>query len=137
VSNAGLPKPFNRIGDNGTVGGQTLVGLVAIQKILTRCEAERIPIKVWPFDGLSITDAAYANAHVLIEPYPTSVRDTHIAQTDADDALASARHVQLADVDGTLQDVLNLSGLELVQSAFVQFEGWIVSHRVPRPPLSS
>ena len=86
--------PFNRLGDNGTVGGQSLVGLVALNSLLSRCRSEGIAITVWPFDGLSVLDRAYSNAHVMIEPYPTAVREEHVSQTDESDALASVAHVQ-------------------------------------------
>lgn len=128
-SEAGTPQPFNRLGDNGTVGGQTLVGLVALNDFLSRCSLEGIAVAVWPFDGLSIKERAYRNAHVMIEPYPTAVREAHVAQSDESDALASAAHVQSADLGGTLEGLLDLSGLDSADAAVAKFEGWILSHR--------
>jgi len=125
---SGAPKPFNRVGDNGTVGGQSLVGMRALRRLMTMCEAEKIRVAAWPFDGLSITDPAYAEAHVLVEPYPTAVRERHVAQTDDADALASAARVRDADIDGTLKQLLDLSSLGAVEAATVRFEGWILSH---------
>jgi hypothetical protein len=135
ASRFGAPKPFNRLGDNGTVGGQSLVGLIALRNLLVRCAREGIPIGIWPFDGLSILDPAYANAHVLLEPYPTAVREAQVAQTDASDALASANHLQAEDRSESLPQLLDLSGLDAVSREIVRFEGWIVSH-VPRPQLA-
>ena len=50
----GNPKPFNRVGDNGSVGGQTLVGLIKILELIEVCDQEGIPVKCWPFDGMDI-----------------------------------------------------------------------------------
>ena len=127
-SNAGSPKAFNRVGDNGTVGGQSLVGMVALRQLLSICAREKIPVAVWPFDGLSIGDAVYSNAHVLLEPYPSAVREAHVPQTDASDALASAAGVQNADRAGLLEELLDLSALTPPQRSVVRFEGWIASH---------
>ena len=136
-SRAGAPKAFNRLGDNGTVGGQSLVGLMAINSLLSRCRTEGIPVAVWPFDGLSITEPAYADAHVMIEPYPTAVRDAQVKQSDAADAVASVAHVQEADQRGALELLLNLSNLDLEQARVVRFEGWIFSYVSPSEPSRS
>ena len=104
------------------------MGLVALKNLLSRCSSEHIPIAVWPFDGLSISDRAYTDAHVLLEPYPTAVREAHVMQSDASDALASAAHVQSADRTATLERLLDLSRLDAVQADVVRFEGWIISH---------
>lgn len=131
--NSGAPKAFNRVGDRGTVGGQTLVGLIAIHDLLARCHSAHIPIRCWPFDGLSITSPVYENAHVLVEPYPSAVRSKDVVQSDRDDALASVALVQGADLDGTLSDLLDVSALSPEDSAVVLFEGWILSHLIPSP----
>jgi hypothetical protein len=85
-----------------------------------------ISVAVWPFDGLSVTDAGYSDAHVIIEPYPSAVRGA--AQSDDSDATASADHVREADLAGTLPGLLDLSSLDAAQAATVAIEGWIVSH---------
>lgn len=123
-----------RAGDNGTVGGQTLVALLAIKTLLKKCEARGIKVAVWPFDGLSIADGRYQGAHVMIEPYPTAVRSADIVQTDDSDALASAGHIRDADLNGTLRALLDLSGLALEQAKVVAVEGWIASHRPATKP---
>jgi hypothetical protein len=128
-SGAGSPKPFNRVGDNGTVGGQSLVGIMALQTLLDLCAHEGVPVAAWPFDGLAITDSAYEHAHVMIEPYPTAVRSPDVAQTDDSDALASTTHLRQVDADGCLGEVLDLSELDPTEAAIVKFEGWILSHR--------
>jgi hypothetical protein len=128
-SGAGAPKPFNRVGDNGTVGGQSLVGMLAIRSLLRTCAGDGVKIAVWPFDGLSIVDDAYAGAHVMIEPYPSAVRPGDIAQTDESDALASAVHLRNMDVSGGLARLLDLSSIRSADVAVVALEGWIISHQ--------
>jgi hypothetical protein len=132
---SGHPKPFNRVGDNGTVGGQSLVGLIALRSLLTQCAKDGVPVAVWPFDGLSLSGPAYENAHVLVEPYPTAVRQKHVRQSDDSDALASVDAVRKADAEGHLFRLLDLSSLE-AQAGIVRFEGWILSHDPAAPRLT-
>lgn len=131
-SGTGKSKPFNRLGDNGTVGGQSLVGMLAIRSLLQTCAQEKIKIAVWPFDSLSIADDVYADAHIMIEPYPSAVRLGNIAQTDESDALASAIHLRDVDREGGLGRLLDLSSIRFREGAVVQIEGWIISHRPDR-----
>lgn len=136
VFSRGKPKPFNRVGDNGTVGGQTIMGLIKLLELLHACEREGIPVKCWPFDGLAINSPVYANAHVLIEPYPAAVRPIGVAYTDVNDAIAAVRFVQQFDQEGNLADLLDLRGLADVHKDIVLIEGWIAGHLPPRavPP---
>jgi hypothetical protein len=129
TSGAGAPKAFNRVGDTGTVGGQSLVGMLALNDLLARCARDGVKVAAWPFDGLSIDDSAYADAHVLIEPYPTAVRHSSVAQTDESDALASAARVRDEDAQNALRSLLDLSALSTEDAAVVRREGWILSHR--------
>jgi hypothetical protein len=127
-SGRGTPKAFNRIGDNGTVGGQTLLGLLQVESLLRQCKAEGIRVAVWPFDGLSLETDAYEGAHVMIEPYPTAVRGAEV-QSDEADALASANEVRRADQSGELSRLLDLSSLSAPDAELAQIEGWIAAHR--------
>ena len=130
-TNAGTiaPKAFNRVGDNGTVGGQTLVGLLALHHLLRRAEDKGIAVRCWPFDGLDIASAAYEGAHVLLEPYPSAVRSPTVRQGDSADAIASAEFLRQQDIAGNLPELLDLQALTEKQKIIVLFEGWIVSHR--------
>lgn len=132
-SGRGTPKAFNRIGDNGTVGGQTLLGLLQVERLLRRCEADGIRVAVWPFDGLSLDLSTYEGAHVMIEPYPTAVRGPGVAQSDAADALACADEVRSADHSGHLSRLLDLTSLTSSDAELAQIEGWIASHRPALP----
>jgi hypothetical protein len=128
ISGRGSPKPFSRVGDNGSVAGQTLVGLIQLFELLRACEADHIPLRCWPMDGLDVESAAYLGAHVLMEPYPSAARLMEVPQTDANDALAAARLLQQADREGKLTSLLDLSGLCAGECARVEVEGWIVGH---------
>jgi hypothetical protein len=124
-----IPKPLNQIGDNGTVGGQTVVGLILLRELLDEAQRRDIPLAVWPFDGLDISSAAYDGRHVMFEPYPSSVRDPDVKQSDWNDAVASVLCIQRADQAGGLAALLDLEALTNEQRTRVQFEGWIVGHR--------
>lgn len=128
LAGAGNPMSFNRLGDNGAVGGQSLLGMISLHELLKVCSEEEIPVAAWPFDGLSIVDSTYDNAHVLVEPYPTAVRHAHVPQTDESDALAAARQIWEADVAGNLTQLLDLSRVTNEDGARIRFEGWIISH---------
>jgi len=134
ISGFGAPKALNRVGDNGSVGGQTLVGLIAIRELLVRAAEAKIPVRCWPFDGLDVISPAYHAAHVLVEPYPSAVRKLDVAQSDIEDALASAQRVQQEDRNGSLAHALDLRDLSEDQKLVVSFEGWIISHRPQSSP---
>jgi len=127
----GSPKALNRVGDNGTVGGQTLCGLIEIDRLLRLSEDAGMHVSVWPFDGLSIDLPPYTEGHIMIEPYPTAVRDKEIPQSDESDALACALVVQQADYAGELVRMLDLRALSALDAERVRLEGWIASHRLP------
>lgn len=133
----GAPKALNRVGDNGSVGGQTLVGLIAIRDMLDRAAKAGIRVQCWPFDGLDITSSAYDGAHVLVEPYPSAFpRAPDVTQPHCEDALASVKWMQQEDRNGRLTRALDLRDLPEDQKPVVFFEGWIVSPRPQRPRLS-
>jgi hypothetical protein len=127
-SKRGNPKPFNRLGDPGTVGGQSLLGMVRVRELIQRCEAESINLKFWPFDGLDISASEYDRAHVLVEPYPSALRPKDVRQTDANDALHTALAIQEADLNGQALDWFDLSGLLASDAPIVRFEGWILGN---------
>lgn len=115
---------FSRVGDNGTVGGQTIVGLPRILELLRWAEGERIPVAVWPFDGLGVGELP-DHGHVMWEPYPTLVRAEGIAQSDLNDARAATLWARDRDCTGVLGCELDLSGLDAGAHQRVAFEGWI------------
>jgi hypothetical protein len=128
IFGTGSPKPFNRVGDNGSVGGQTVVGLLKILELIDICDIEGIPLKCWPFDGIDITSSEYENCHILIEPYPSAAGVRNQLRTDTEDAIAVTRMIWEADRKGTLARLLDLSPLSDPEKEVVRFEGWIAGH---------
>jgi len=128
IFGTGNPKPLNRVGDNGSVGGQTLVGLVKIMELIEMCDHEGIPLKCWPYDGIDITSTDYEGCHVLIEPYPSAAGVRNQPRSDAEDAIAATRMISEADRNGTLTRLLDLTPLSARDQQIVKFEGWIVGH---------
>jgi hypothetical protein len=127
-SGRGNAKALNRLGDPGTVGGQSLLGMIRIRELLQRCRLLGIRLRCWPFDGLDILDSEYDGAHVVVEPYPSAFRPEGIKQTDENDALYTALAVQEADLKGRAATLFDLRGLQSGEADRVQFEGWIVGH---------
>ena len=114
--------PFCHVGDNGSVGGQSIVGIPYLLALLEACEREQVPVSVWPFDGLSLDELA---GHVAVEPYPSLYRDEGVVQTDENDAVACVTWMQRHDRDGSLARRLELRAVPSAQRARVQLEGWI------------
>src|SRR5687768_784982 len=128
-SGRGRPKLFNRLGDRGSVGGQSLFGMRSLGELMHSSEEYGIKLRVWPFDGVNIADSEYASAHVLVEPYPSALRHSNVPQTDADDALYTVKAIQAHDLRGQLQQLLDLSTLSTREVQIVRFEGWIAGNR--------
>jgi hypothetical protein len=126
----GSPMPFSRVGDNGSVGGQALWGLEMMRQLIGRCERDGILLRCWPFDGLNVTSKDYENAHVMVEAYPSALRAAGVAQSDEADALCTVEALQLADTEGRLGTLLDVSGIEAGLQESVRFEGWIVGQQV-------
>jgi len=126
----GSPMPFSRVGDNGSVGGQSLWGISMLRKLLALCERDGIPLRCWPFDGLTLNSEPYQNAHVLVEAYPSALRGVGVAQSDQADALCVVEALRQADTEQWLAKLLDISHLTLDQRSTVRFEGWILGQRI-------
>jgi hypothetical protein len=124
------PMPFSRVGDRGSVGGQALWGLTMVRKLIGRCERDGILLRCWPFDGLAVGSKEYENAHVLVEAYPSALRAAGVRQSDEADALCTVEALQLADTEGRLGTLLDVSGIAAALHSAVRFEGWIVGQRI-------
>ena len=120
--------PFCRVGDNGSVGGQSIVGIPRLLQLLVECADKNVAVNVWPFDSLSIEDLS---DHVAIEPYPSLVRDAGVVQNDANDAIASTTWAQRLDRDGILGKELDLTSLGREQKRTVKIEGWMAGAPCP------
>jgi hypothetical protein len=126
LTEVGLGFPLGRIGDNGAVGGQSIVGIPHLLALMDACEADRVPLQAWPFDGL---DLAALTGHVFLEPYPSLVRAEGVVQSDANDAIAATTWARDHDRAGTLRHQLDLRHLAPERQDVVRFEGWIAGHR--------
>jgi len=126
----GSPMPFSRVGDNGSVGGQSLWGISMLRQLMARCDRDGIRLRCWPFDGLSLTLPEYENAHVLVEAYPSALRGVEVPQSDEADALCTAEALRVADMEGQLGTLLDLSGIADEFKPAIRFEGWIVGQRI-------
>jgi hypothetical protein len=104
--------------------------MARLLELMQRCELEGIKLRFWPFDGLDICGPEYNDAHVVVEPFPSSLRPEDVTQTDANDAWHTARAIQLADLTGKGEDLFQLTGLSESDMAAVRFEGWIVGNLV-------
>lgn len=128
LTERGCACALSRVGDNGSVGGQTLVGLPRVLVLLEWASRDAVPVAVWPFDGLRLE--AYAlRQHVALEAYPTLVRPAGVKQSDLADALAVVCWLQQRDRAGALAAELDLGALSPADRRRVAFEGWIAGVR--------
>ena len=122
--------PFSRVGDNGSVGGQALWGFTMLRRLMALCERDGILLRCWPFDGLAVNSKNYEKAHVLLEAYPTALRAPSVAQSDEADALCTVEAIRLADAEGRLGPLLDITGIDERLHAVVRFEGWILGQEI-------
>lgn len=118
-------KNIYQLGGAGSVGLQSLYGMYYIAKLLQTCEAQNIPLHVWPYDGWEIP----ANAHVLVEVYATLyLGKTGEKRSDATDALACTRWTTAHDEQGTLAPYFARERLSLSdeEEQRVKLEGWVL-----------
>lgn len=130
ITERGMGFPLGRIGDNGSVGGQSIVGIPHLLALMDACARGGISLQMWPFDGLDLDSLS---GHVFVEPYPSLVRAAGIVQSDANDALAAATWARDHDRAGKLRAELDLRSLPPEARAIARFEGWIAGHRWTPP----
>lgn len=118
------PFAFSQVGDNGTVGGQTIVGMPNVLELLDWADENRIRIAVWPFDETAV-GAIGDECHVAVEPYPSHVRSADTTQSDINDALACVLWAQREERAGSLAASLSLASLDAEDRERARFEGWI------------
>lgn len=111
-------KPATRLGGTGAVAGQTLHGLVQLQRLLHDAALLRVPVLAWPFDA----PADDGSSHVGVEVYPTFCRGRGVPKSDDADARACCEWAARAD----LARELDVSDLAPPLRASVRLEGWIL-----------
>lgn len=124
----GRPMSFSRVGDRGTVGAQTIAGLPKLYDLL-RTAAGSLPLAVWPFDGLNLSDPAYQGKHVMVEPYLNAMTLEGVAENEQHAAATCAEAIRRHDIAGTLSDLLSFDPLCAGCEQQVRFEGWIAGNR--------
>jgi hypothetical protein len=102
-------KPATRLGGTGAVAGQTLVGLVALHRLLEDARRLGVPVLAWPMDTL-VDDG---ESHVGCEIYPSFCRPPHVRKAD-------------------LTRALDLSDAPTAVRKAARLEGWILG----APPLT-
>jgi len=115
-------KPATRLGGAGAVAGQTLAGLGELHRLLEAASTARVPVLVWPMDGLADDGAS----HVGVEIYPSFCRPRHVRQTDDADARWTCRWAAGAD----LEHLLDLRGASEHVGEAARLEGWILGAAV-------
>ena len=113
------PFPFARVGDNGSVGGQTIVGIPHILALLESNEGRSV--FAWPFDGVDLPADV---RHVLAEVYPTAMRSPGVPQSDLNDAIACVDWCMKKDAEGSLRQALSLNAFRDFEVETIKREGW-------------
>jgi precorrin-8X/cobalt-precorrin-8 methylmutase len=122
-------KPATRLGGTGSVGGQTLTGLLELERLLVGASRAGIPIVAWPMDAL-VDDGC---SHVGVEIYPTFCRPREVPKSDDADARAVCTWAARADLGRALD--LERAPARVRRAA--RLEGWILGaapEALRRPP---
>jgi hypothetical protein len=117
-------KPGYQLGGIGSVGQQTLYGVLYLRELLELCKEAGVAVHIWPQHGTRIPDTG----HVAAEVYPTlslAMEGIRGPRTDAGDAAACVSWLSRLDREGGLEELLALSfGEEEWQRA--RLEGWVL-----------
>lgn len=111
-------KPATRLGGTGAVAGQTLVGLVELQRLLAEAALGGAPVLAWPMDALRDD----GRSHVGAEVYPTFCRGPGVPKSDDADARACCEWAAAADLAG----LLDLRAAPATVRRAARIEGWIL-----------
>jgi hypothetical protein len=111
-------KSIFQLGGAGSVGLQSLHGMVHLFKAIKFCLEKNILVHIWPFDGWNVPD----NKHLIIEIYPALYNTGN--KGDMEDSWTSVRWFRQQMEAGTLYDFFNprLSPDERRRAAV---EGWV------------
>jgi hypothetical protein len=118
-------KPATRLGGNGAVAGQTLVGLIELHRLLADAQTADIPVLAWPMEAL-VDDG---RSHVGVEIYPSFCRPPQVPKSDDADARAVCKWAARAD----LARVLDLTPAPARLRKAARMEGWILGAAIPPP----
>jgi hypothetical protein len=117
-------KPAYQISGIGTVGQQSLYGILYLRELLHRCRQEGIPVHVWPQDGMAIPEGS----HMAVEVYPTlllMLEGITAPRTDSGDAAACVQWLRRMDGEGQLESMLSAS-FSPEDWERARLEGWVL-----------
>jgi hypothetical protein len=117
-------KPGYQVGGIGSVGQQTLYGMLYLRELLRLCRAAGITLHVWPQHGARIPETG----HVAVEVYPTLslvLEGIRGPRTDAGDAAACVSWMARLDREGGLEQLL-ASPFGETEWARARLEGWVL-----------
>lgn len=117
-------KPGYQVGGIGSVGQQSLYGILYLWELLALCRESGIMVHVWPQQGVRIPGAG----HVAVEVYPTlslAMEGIQGPRTDVGYAAACVSWMARMDREGGLEQLLALPfGEEEWMRA--RLEGWVL-----------
>lgn len=117
-------KPAYQLGGIGSVGQQSLFGMLHLRELLLTCRKEGIPVFVWPQDGVEVP----SRGHVLAEMYPTlclgELGLKGVPRSDAGDAQACVVWAERNDSAGDPEGFFRLDGLTAEELRRARLEGW-------------
>lgn len=114
-------KSIFQLGGAGSVGLQSLLGLVHLYRLIEFCKEQQILLHCWPYDGWEVPDSG----HVLVEMYPTL--HNRGKRTDRNDAEACAIWLAEQDRKGTLAGWFQ-ANLRPEERRLALLEGWLLGY---------
>jgi len=111
-------KPATRLGGTGAVAGQTLVGLIELDRLLDDAARVGVPVRAWPMEGC-FDDGRH---HLGVEIYPSFARPARVPQSDDADARWACRWAARAPLAPLLD--MRRAPPEVRRAAAL--EGWIL-----------
>lgn len=112
-------KDIFQIGGNGTVGLQSLCGMLHLAHLREACRARKLPVHFWPFDGWTPP----GDRHVVAEIYPALFNRG--GKSHEADAMASA--LAIADVRASRFAAIFPTPSDAKARQRAELEGWIVA----------
>lgn len=117
-------KPGYQVGGIGSVGQQTLYGILYLRELLALCRESGVTVHVWPQHGARIAETG----HVAVEVYPTlslALEGIRGPRTDAGDAAACVSWMSRQDREGGLEQLLT-SPFSETEWGRAKLEGWVL-----------
>ncbi len=111
-------QPVFKLGGIGSVGLQSLYGMIQLKTLIAETGNFGIPVHFWPFDGFEIPP----NHHVGIEIYPALYNKYQ--KRDLNDAIETARYFRNQSRTGELFQLFKLNPPQRI-ARIIEREGWL------------